>query len=123
MNFFAVASTITSAATVSPGSCEDSVYWAPTVSNWAEENVDAKLSSWYYNLVPNPPTAIVPGSFPTQLPPPYTGFGNTSNWNAPGLVGQLFSIANQGLDVNCELLDGITTSCPSIELSNACKPF
>lgn len=124
MNFLGTASDITPAAASSSISCENSTYWAPTVSNWAEENVDGKLSSWALNLVPDQRTAIVKGSFPTQLPQIFTGFGNTTNYeNVIGIPGQLMSIAKGGMDASCELLDGPNEQCPSIDVSDACGFF
>lgn len=102
-------------------SCQDTEYWAPTVSNWAEEGVDAKLSSWALNLVSHPPTAIPSGSYPTLLPQIFTGFGNTSQYQAIGIAGQLMSIANSGMDASCNLLDGPNGQCPPITVQQACK--
>ena len=102
-------------------SCQDADYWAPTVSNWAEEGVDAKLSSWALNLVSHPPTAIPSGSYPTLLPQIFTGFGNTSQYQVIGVAGQLMSIANSGMDASCKLLDGPNGQCPSVTVKQACK--
>lgn len=102
-------------------SCQDAEYWAPTVSNWAEEGVDAKLSSWALNLVSHPPTAIPSGSYPTLLPQIFTGFGNTTEYQVFGIAGQLMSIAASGKDVSCQLLDGPNGQCPSIQVQDACK--
>ena len=99
--------TVTSTTSGTSISCQDSDYWAPTVSNWAEEGVDAKLSSWVLNLVKNPPTAIPKGSYPTELPQIFTGFGDTSKYeNVIGIPGQLMAIANSGMEASCALVDG-----------------
>ena len=60
-------------------------------------------------LVPNPPTSLVAGSFPTELPRIFTGFGARSD--ARGLAGLLISIAGGGKSTNCELLVGENGEC------------
>lgn len=84
--------------------------------------MDAKLSSWALNLVPNPPTAVSPGSYPTQLPPPFTGFGNTSEYpQVVGIAGQLMSIAIPGKDASCSLVDGPNGQCGDVTIPEACE--
>ena len=58
---------------------------------------------------PNPPTSLVAGSFPTELPRIFTGFGARSD--VKGLAGQLMSIAGGGTSANCELLLGENEQC------------
>lgn len=124
MNSSDATATVTSGAAGKSISCQDSDYWAPTVANWKEEDVDAKLSSWALDLVQNPPTAIPKGSYPTQLPRIFTGFGNTSKYgNVVGIPGQLMSIANSGMDVSCVLVDGPNGQCPPVTVQEACGSF
>lgn len=119
------APTITPTAALNQSSCYNSTYWAPTVSIWAEENVDAKLSSWALNLVPNPPTTILKGSFPTDLPPIFTGFGDPTEWiNVIGVLGQLISIAKGGVSyASCELVEGPNDQCGPVTANDACESF
>ena len=118
------------ATTTSPGfgpsiNCDDPDYWAPTVSNWLEEGVDVKLSSWALDLVPNPPTAIPQGSYPTELPRIFTGFGNTTKYKKLiGIPGQLMAQQKKGVSVSsCELIYGVNGQCLSIDGSTACASF
>ncbi len=86
--------------------------------------MDAKLSSWALNLIPDPPTAIPKGSYPTQLPQIFTGFGDTSKYgNVIGIPGQLMSIASSGRDVSCVLVDGPNGQCPPVTVQEACESF
>ncbi|KAF6229701.1 hypothetical protein HO173_011347 [Letharia columbiana] len=123
MKSSSTAPTITSAGTASSVSCEASDYWAPTVSKWAEEDVDARLKSWALSLIPDPPTTVVKGSFPTQLPQILTGFGDTNKYeNVIGTAGQSMSIAKGGMDASSVLVDGPNGQCLPISVSDASSP-
>lgn len=114
-------SVTSSAALVKETSCSADD-WNPTVENWIAENVDDKFRSWALDLNPNPPTSLVAGSFPTELPRIFTGFGNRSD--VKGLAGQLISIAGGGKSANCELLVGENGQClgpPAV--TDACEYY
>lgn len=103
---------------------KNSDYWAPTVSKRAEEDVDARLQSWALNLIPDPPTTVVKGSFPTQLPQILPGFGDTNKYeNMIGIAGQFMSIAKGGMDASSVLIDGPNGQCLSVSVSDACESF
>ena len=91
------------------------------MENWKEEDVDAKLRSWALDLVQNPPTAIPRGSYPTQLPRIFTGFGNTSNYEMViGIPGQLMAIASSGRDASCVLVKETNGQCGPVGVQEAC---
>lgn len=114
--------TVSSTASGTSISCQDSDYWAPTVSNWAEEGVDAKLSSWALNLVKDPPTTIPKGSYPTLLPQIFTGFGDINKYeNVIGVPGQLMAIANSGMEASCALVDEPNDQCGPVGVQDACE--
>lgn len=126
--------TVTSPPTASATSasydiCQNNTYWAPTVSNWAEEDVDAKLSSWALNLVPNPPTAIPethPPTQPTLLPQIFTGFGDINLYSGvEGIPGQLMAIASGGKTLaSCQLVVSSNGGClPINSIHDACESF
>ena len=87
--------------------------------------MDAKLSSWALNQVPNPPTAIPNGSFPTQFPRIFTGWGDPKLYpDVVGIPGQLMALAVKGNPTgSCELVYGTNGQCPSLKTQDACMVF
>lgn len=122
MKSSSTAPAITSAAAASSVSCEASDYWAPAVSKRAEEDVDARLQSWALKLIPDPPTTVVKGSFPTLLPQILTGFEDTDKYeNVLETAGQFMSIAKRGMDASSVWSDGPNGQCPHVPVSDACE--
>lgn len=87
--------------------------------------MDAKLSSWALNLNPHPVTTVPNGSFPTQLPQIFTGFGDPEYYpNVIGIPGQLMSIMGWGdPEASCALNAGTNGQCVSVSIEEACGSF
>lgn len=93
--------------------------WNPTVSNWADANVDGELSSFFLDLVTDAPTYIK-NSYPTKLPRIGTGPG--ADIGAIGYPGRLISAAAGGLSVDCsDVIGGMAGCIPPPSIDDACK--
>ena len=95
--------------------------WNLTAENWLDANVDGELSSWFFNLATDAPTAISKGSYPTKLPAINTGPSQGDSFGI-GYIGKFISAASGGQETDCtNIVGGNMAGChPPGSVQDAC---